>query len=216
MKVFRNLYLRGSNDQIIAMIEAVAGSLTNGWTRSHGAEARVRSSGQVWYCFVSPKKVGRPACELFITDKESDIWYVPNIVPVPTYQLSFDEYNSIIEEFCTEFVIPNARQFGVTFDLTEPLRQPEDWISCDAAQKLRNFSATANRLVGAGLSKDREKWLDFVLTVYRDGRQLDPEDLKRYLVEDEGWAEEVADRLASEFDFGTKMLTFAESNLQPT
>lgn len=94
--------------------------------------------------------------------------------------------------------------------MTDSQADLEQWLSPAAAEKLRSFSSCINKGTGASLPQDRERWNDFVLSVYQDRSNLDASILRRWLVEVEDWPPEVADQLAVEYHNGRELLAFAE------
>jgi hypothetical protein len=70
----------------------------------------------------------------------------------------------------------------------------------------------ANKHAGFLLTRDQERWLDFIVTTHRAGSRLDASTLRRWLIENEGWSPEIAGQLAGEYAFGGELLTFSESH----
>src|SRR5262245_54694585 len=107
MQVFRELFIRGEPDQLSSTAECIRRSLANDWAIDQDAEEHMRSMAasthrQV-HCFACTKRGHRPAATLFLVEKEPTTLYVANIVPHDKHELSYDEYNGILEEFVTRF-----------------------------------------------------------------------------------------------------------------
>src|SRR5260370_21647455 len=147
MKVFRDLFLRGSVDQIAATVDAIRPLLPadGEWQRDTAYEQRLRvlPAAKPHHCFACLQKGTRPAASVFITQKDAATFFVANIVPLTKHQLSSDEYNGILEEFFERFARPAAAKAGVAADLTDSQAELEHSLSPQAAQKLPTFSACA-------------------------------------------------------------------------
>jgi hypothetical protein len=213
MEIFRDLYIYGGREQIAAVMAEVERSLGNGWAKDSAAEARIRSvdpDGPAVYCFSCTREAGRPAATVFVAEKEPGLYHVSNVVPQQQHQLSYREYNAVLEEFGERLVRPLAERSGLRVELTATQADLSRWLSAGAADRLRRFTALANKGTGASHPSDRERWNDFVLAAHRDRSELDASTLRRWLVEVEGWPPEVADQLAVEYEYGRELLAFSE------
>jgi hypothetical protein len=136
-----------------------------------------------------------------------DGYYVPNIVPMVNGSLTFSEYNAVLRSFLVCVVEPIAEQFGFEVTMTKPSQDIDDWLSLDAATKLRRFSGAANKSTGASHPMDERRWFDFLIAVHRNGEDLGGDRLARWLHEIEGWDEETAHELAGDFENALSLLT---------
>ncbi len=209
MKVYRDLYLFGEPPQVSATIGAIERSLTDGWTRDKVAESRVKAGGAdgAAYCFACQETGTRKAAELFLREKVPGEWYVSNIVPLQNGQLSFDEYNSILEDFCDRYIKPFAQQHGVKVEITDSQASLELWMSSETAKKLRAFSACANKSSRTLHPVDRHRWLDFLVAAHSEKSQLSETNLYRWLTEVDGWAVDAASRLAGDYVDARELLS---------
>ena len=213
MKVFRDLFLRGDPELLLAAMAEVERHLADGWSRDAEAEGNLRAMalrGEPTYCFACERREHRPAAVVFVTQKEPGLFYVPNVIPRDQRELSHDKYNGILSEFCDRFVRPAADHTGIRVELTDTQADLGSWLSPVAAQKLRMFSVAANRSTGSSHPSDQDRWMDFVVATHRDGSRLDAHTLRRWLTEVENWPPEVAERLALEYEFGREVLAFSE------
>jgi hypothetical protein len=85
-------------------------------------------------------------------------------------------------------------------------------MSHDTAELLRRFSACANKGTGASHPLDRDRWNAFVVAAHHDGSRTDASDLRRWLIEVDGWAPEVADQLTVEYEYGRELLAYADGH----
>jgi len=212
MRIFRDLYIRGSREKIHALMEVVEQSLDEGWRRNRSLEEAFRQYN-VWkepvYCFSCIQQGARPSATVFLVEKQPNLFYASNVTPKVTHQLSYDEYNAILDEFCERYVRPTAAKAGLTVELTSTQAELEQWLSQAAAAKLRFFAAEASKGTGSSRTEDRRCWNEFLLAAHAEKSSLDAPTLRRWLTEVENWPPEVADRLASEYEFSRDLLDFA-------
>jgi len=138
------------------------------------------------------------------------VFYVSNIVPKERHQLAHVEYNSVLEDFYQRVFRHVAEQTGLRHSLTAADMGLDHWMSGKTEEKLRRFSASANKSTGSSHPSDLERWNDFVLSAHIERSNLDPSTLRRWLAESEDWPPEVAEQLAIEYEYGRELLTFAE------
>lgn len=213
MEVFRDLIIHGDAEILAKTMELVEHSLTGGWSRDREIEERLQGLGPrkaANCCFACTKEGQRPAANVFLAEKDPGTIYVPNIVPRAQQTLAYGQYNALLEEFYGRFVRHAADQTGAVAELTGNQAELGHWLSPPAAENLVGFSRGANRGTGSSHPSDRERWNDFVLAAHRERGSLDPSTLRRWLVEVEGWAPDVAEQLAIEYEYGRELLAFAE------
>jgi hypothetical protein len=211
MEIFRDMCVYGSEQQIAALMGEVERSLPRGWVRHVQAEQNINSlvghRGGPTYFFSCTEEVGRPAATVCLMDQGAGAFRVSNVVPRQLRQLTYSQYNRILEELHAQFA-PAAAKMGVRTQLTPAEVDLEHWMSGETADKLRRFSRTANKSTGSAHPGDQAKWMEFIVAAQRENISLSASTLRRWLIEVEGWSPEVADSLASEYDFGKNILTF--------
>lgn len=146
-----------------------------------------------------------PAAGLTLWENEEG-YSVPNIVPLEMSELSFTQYNSILDDFISRIAGPAAAGNGYALHTSRGAQTIDDWVSEDVADKLRRFSRLANKSTGASHPMDESRWFDFLIAFHRSGGSLHADQLARWLREVEGWREDMAHRLASDFEKGTGLL----------
>ncbi len=215
MDIFRELYVSATAEEMAELVGAIEQSLPAGWARDHAAEEWAQSGpfgrGPA-YCFACQPEGQRAAALVTLAQKDPDTFFVSNILPVARHQLARSEYNFILEEFCERLLRPAAERAGLKPILSSAAVGLEHWMSAATAEKLRSFSAAANKGIRTSRSGDREKWNDFVLSAHQERSSLSPSTLKRWLIEVEGWSPEVADQLAIEYQSGRELLSYAEGH----
>ena len=213
MEIFRELSIRGTPEQFHSAVEQIDRSSKNGWFHDRVQEKRLNAltlRTEPTFCFSCTQTQERPAATIFLTKNESGQFYASNVVPMDKHQLSNGEYNGILLEFVEQFA-GLFESLGLKLELTNSTATLDRWLTRDAAEKLRTFSATANRGTGSAHPRDRERWHAFVVAASQDANSLDAYTLRRWLTEIEGWSPEDADQLAGEYEFGRELLSFANS-----
>jgi hypothetical protein len=214
MHVFRELFIRGKPEQLVAVAEDICRSLNEGWTRDADAEAHMQSAavsgGRNVYCFACSKRPRRPAATVFLIeeDKDAPALHTANVVPHEKHELSRNEYNGIVEEFFRRFAEPAAERTGARAELTEPQADLERWLSPSTAKKLRAFCTVANKHTGSSHPMDRNFWYDFIVSAHEEGAEFSASTLARWLCEEGGWDEDLAEELAIEYEFARGLLAF--------
>jgi hypothetical protein len=146
-----------------------------------------------------------PAASLTLWETP-DGYNVPNIVPIAHGELTIAQYNAVLKDFIERIAAPIAGDIGFTIATTSPRQSLEDWLSPDAAKKLRSFSGLANKSTGTNHPADGERWFDFLVAVHRAGDKLSSGTLARWLHDVEGWDEESAHRLAGKYETALSLL----------
>src|SRR3954454_24543298 len=122
MEVFREMYLRGEPDQIVATMEMISQTLPAGWSRDRVLEERLRNRSlnedRNHYCFRTVHADLLPDADLYVIECDDREYKVSNIVPRSQPKLSFEQYNALLEEFCDRIARPCAEKAGVSIELT--------------------------------------------------------------------------------------------------
>ena len=184
---------------------AIEEKLTNGWHRDKEKEKEANHYRSKWYVFICDEIPNRPSAALFVAKREDGSFWISNIVPKSQGQLSKDEYNNILHEFCNSFIVPVAGSFGTPVKETPGLRTIDDLISADTANKLKQFSSCANKSTGSSHPCDKERWYEFIISCVKNRDDLTTDILEIWL-EEEGWTPEITANLAIEFEQETGLL----------
>jgi hypothetical protein len=197
-------------EQEAKYISWVAEHLTAGWSRDFAREEEVnRASTLKFYRFACQDAPARPAANLFLThaDRRTTSWlYVSNIVPQEVRQLTFDQYNHILNEFTTRFAKPSADSIGVRVELSSAEQSIKDWLSPESAKLLTAFSHLANKSTGSSHPMDRERWYNFLIALHRSGETPNVGLLQQWLIEEEHWPDDIAFDLVCEYEFARGLL----------
>jgi hypothetical protein len=211
MKVFRDLEISGSSTRFDEFLTRLEGLLANGWRRDRKVERSDEVSGIRCYAYSCEKNETRNPATLYLCARKTE-FYVSNIVPREVQRLSMDEYNAILVEFHDNFISPVAAEIGFIAKLTSDDQSIEDWISAESAGKLRSFSSLANKSTGSSHPNDEERWFDFIVSIVLNREKLDTSLLRRWLIEEGRWPEDIAINLALEFGQGVRLLQYYRSH----
>ena len=211
MKTFQDLYIHLNGYDMEALAELFTQQCNGFWKRAIEREKDAISLGEKAYCFEHSEGDGLRNAGLTLFEKTHDVWYVPNIVPIESGQLSYDEYNDLLNNF-TDFVVkPAITDLPVTIELTKDQVFLEDITGNEIAEKLSRFSALANKSTGSSHPLDKKRWFQFLLAVNNRNVNLDTDILIRTLIE-QGWSDESANQLAIEFEFAQNLLNYAKGD----
>jgi hypothetical protein len=209
MKVFRDLYIRLNGSKIEDLIEQFTARTGDHWNRALDREKDAGSMGEKAFSFEHTAGDGLERAGLSLFQKEGDTWYVPNIIPLDSSQLSRDQYNKILENFLDTIVSPSIAGLPVTAELSGDVVILKDVVGEDVAALLHKFSVLANKSTGSSHPCDRNRWFDFLIAVQRKRISLDTDLLINSLMED-GWSEDRAHDLAIEYEFAIGLLDYKE------
>jgi len=209
MKVFRDLYIRLNGSKIEDLIEQFTARTGDHWNRALDREKDAGSMGEKAFSFEHTAGDGLERAGLSLFQKEGDTWYVPNIIPLDSSQLSRDQYNKILENFLDTIVRPSIAGLPVTAELSGDVVILKDVVGEDVAALLHKFSVLANKSTGSSHPCDRNRWFDFLIAVQRKRISLDTDLLINSLMED-GWSEDRAHDLAIEYEFAIGLLDYKE------
>ena len=211
MKQHRELRLRFEQPRSEEFFRAVDAALPEGWRRDHGAERDVPTAGAAgreFYYYTCERRDGREPALVAVYRRDALNFYVSNVVPRESNQLSVSQYNQVLQDFHDEVLSRVQTDVPVVFWLDTDQLRLEDLLPADVMARLRAFSAAANRSTGSSHPLDRERWFEFIVGLHRDGaaEKLSVHDLERWLVEVEKWPPQAVSKLAVEFEFAVALL----------
>lgn len=215
MKIFQDLTIKGEFSALEHFVREIEVSLKENWSRNRAMEEQVKplDSSPTW-CFAFAGRGEEPAAFLWLAYREPDELYVPNIVPAGTERLSHDQYNRVVQEFYKAFVKEAARKTGVRADLGREKVELDELLSEKTAQALRRFSTLANKSTGSSHPRDRMRWEEFLISAHLEESRLAPDELKRWLVEEQQWPSDKASDLAVEYEEAMSLLKAYDGRIQ--
>jgi hypothetical protein len=215
VQIFQDLTIKGKSPELESFAREIETSLKDNWSRNRAMEEEVRplDRSPSW-CFAFAGSGEKPAAFLWLAYREPNELYVPNIVPAGTDRLSREQYNSIVQEFYEEFVKDAAHKTGVRAELGREKVELEDLLSKDTAQALRRFSGLANKSTGSSHPRDRTRWEEFLISAHREESTLAPDELERWLIEEQQWPSDKASDLAIEYEEAMSLLKAYDARIQ--
>lgn len=207
MKKFNNLCIRGTNNKLKEFKNTVFDFQNREWMFNY-----ITIQDRDYLAFIYNGEF-LPAATLYIMIEEYKTeWCVGNIVPINKGELTYDEYNELLDNFYHN-VLENIRIQGIEYVYdSDGNYNILDEISNDALSCLKAFSNAANKSTGSGHPSDRERWFKFICTTVNDDRIIDSNNLTRYLHEDLGWSQDIAFELGCEYEFGVGLLESYKKN----
>lgn len=209
MKVFRDLFIKLNKVSVEDLVEQFTARCGDNWHRALDREQHACSTGEMVFSFEHSAGDGLERAGLSLFQKDGDTWYVPNIVPLDSGQLSHDQYNKILENFLDTIVRPSITGLSVTAELSGDELFLKDVVGEDVVALLHKFSLLANKSTGSSHPYDRNRWFDFLIAVQRKHISLNTDLLIHSLME-EGWSEDRAHNLAIEYEFAVGLLDYKE------
>lgn len=205
MKTFKDVYIKVGEAGIVDYIKDVTAGLEQPWKRAYENEENSKYLGEVAFCFQREGDSALPAAGLSIFQKGGNTWYIPNVVPIESGQLSYEEYNEIITEFYNSCLVPTSKKRDIAVDISTGELDDEDIVGESSAKLLKAFSSCANKSTGSSHPLDRKRWFTFLVEASKSQDEIDTGDLKR-LLQQQGWSEELALDLVIEFEFGRELI----------
>ena len=205
MKVYQNLYVDLKDYDHSRFFDELAGRASPPWARDRTKEEDTHQLGEPTYIFTRQADTRVPGALVALAKATDGRWYVTNIVPEEFGSLSYDQYNRILMEFYEQVLQHLTDEHAVSLELTSGDLEIDDLLVPETARLLRLFSAAANKSSGGSHPLDQERWLRFLSAAHRDHATLTADLLRRFLTED-GWPEDAAIKLASEYEFALDLL----------
>lgn len=207
LEVFQDLVLQGPDVARAALRAALIARAIGPWRHAQDREqhlAKLAGEAEV-LAFERAGGDGVDAVGLVLWENEGG-YEVTNIVPLETGELGPRRYNQALQDFVEHIAREAAAEAGFSVHLTPARQGMTDWLPPDAADALKRFSGAANKATGSSHPMDRKRWLAFLIAVHGSGGILDADRLVRWLVEAEGWSDDIAHELAIQYEFGLALL----------
>ncbi len=207
MKAFQDLKIEGPSSQLQPFLDELVTTL-EGWKVWSGSEdwvmPKTPGSNTVPYVAINTRQGLPPATLFLLTNRDTTACFVGNIVP-DSGALSVEEYNRILQAFHADCVAAPAKARRLTVTLSPDEILLEDMLSRESMHLLRDFVANANKGVGSHTPFDYERWLAFIAANAKDKPPLNPELLRKWLIE-QGFSYDVAMDMYREFKFGIDLI----------
>ncbi|WP_407579566.1 hypothetical protein [Citrobacter koseri] len=209
MQTFKDVFIKLGDKSIIDFISNVTDNVTAYWSRAYENEENSKYLGEIAFSFKRSGDSILPDAGLSIFQKENNIWYIPNVVPLEKGQLNYDEYNKIITDFYNSCLKPVALELKIDVEITSDSITTEDIVGVEAGNLLKQFSSLANKSTGSSHPNDQERWFAFIVETCKKDKYVNASDLVRVLCE-QGWSEDSAHKLAIEYEFARDLIAYME------
>jgi len=203
MKVFQDLFVTIPDDRITEILELIFSNLPLGWTRDLEGEKKLHEDvDKEFYLFICDKQEEREKARIVFFQKENNTYYVSNIIPLgpDVNELTEDQYNKILNDFYQYCLQPHEASLSLNITMTKDNLTLNGLVSNESASKLLAFSQAANKSTGNSHPSDKARWYDFIKSIVSQGDNLTPDKLFKWLVEDENWRPDIADKLVIEYE----------------
>lgn len=206
VSVMRDLKVGGTTEQIASLIEHMTNGARAPWARSAEGEENIgRESFRV---FKRDADEALPAVGVAL-HLEPDGVEVVNIVPRDLNNLEPGVYNAVLQEFLESLLQPAADAQSLAVVTSTGSTSLAAEIGPEIARLLEVFSGAANQSTGSSHPLDFRRWAAFLIAAHRSGSKVDTWLLEKTLRE-QGWSEEHASDLVSEFEFARDLLSLAD------
>lgn len=211
MKTFRELSIKLRDGSVESFFRLIEDNLSGNWTQDNmeldPTLLALTDNIPKFSCYRYSESENLPEAYLYLTEKDANLLYVSNIVPVEMGQLSYDEYNAIIIDFFENVLKPIKEKIDVEIEITTPYISLDDILSLECSKLFKAFSRSANKSTGSSHPLDQKRWFSFIMCVDRNEEEIDSNLVQNLLIDD-GWPEEKAFELSLEFESAMSLLKF--------
>jgi hypothetical protein len=186
------------------------------WAPSEN-DALNRPPSDGYYYFHRDAVGDQPSCTLCIGREKEGHWVVQNIVPDEGQisKIPLDTYKAILREFESHIAEPAADAVEGMTAIELSQYRSEDYFSPDAVELLHRFCATSNQGDLGSHPSDQEKWIDFLLVAFHDGKEIHCDVFGNCLRTAKWWPNEGIGRLVHEYDFAMRLLKQSGRSSKP-
>jgi len=211
MKTFRKLSITLNGYEPEDLIKKLETQNAQYWSHNIEKDRYIEDLSATVYCFAYSENIDKPPAQLYLMEKQKGIFSVTNILPTEKYELSYDEYNSLLLSFHDELVVPAVQQTSIHIEITPPEIKLEDFIPKNVANSLQAFSSNSKKSIDIYYQPfNQQSWFEFLTTLHRSKAHLSTELLEKALLED-GWSDESAVKLGMEYEFARDLLKYYEA-----
>lgn len=196
MKIFRELYFKGTPSELNRFAEEIGNYATGDW-RFVTKDANGEYKKYLFFDYMG-KRVDNARVSIYLGDRiNSGEVNVGNIIPLIKNQLSIEEYNAVLMLFYNDIIIPYEKEnkYLTISQPTDDKFDPLTIMSEKSLKKLQAFCGGANKSTGSSHPCDKERWLSFILQTVEEDRILDSDTLCRFLQDEEYWGKKSDDSI---------------------
>jgi hypothetical protein len=177
------------------------------WTwQAHNAFGRSAENGSLYFHWDGGG--AEPPCTLGIQRKAPGHYVVQSIVPDEGafHTISHDQYVRILTEFEERIADPAAETVGGMVAIGTSTHTLEDYFSLEAIRLLKRFCDTSNIADHGTHPSDQERWMEFLLHVHRNEKDVHCDTFGKCLETKGWWPDDGIRRLVGEYDFAQRLL----------
>lgn len=218
MKTFKDLKIQSKDSQTLKdILSSVISGLPSNWKlRTDLVEdyAKNVSKGKDEIgCFESPI-IGKQQGFVWFVIWEKELSIV-NIVPTVSGELTFDEYNNILDVFYKDCVLNSLTGKSVDVKVSGGIYDIETLAGKNTFNALNKWEKLCNHSTGNSHPNDFERWADFVSIAFNEKSELTPDLLSRWLVEERNWKDDdLVSELMLDYEYGLALLKHYAENHQ--
>ncbi len=192
MKTYRELYFRGTKEQLAEFVDTIGKYAMGDWKSVKQSE---RWQDYLFFDYIGTH-VNKARVSIYIGDRMAKgELRVGNVVPMEKNELSIEEYNAVILQFYDDVIKP-FKESGTQLSISQPsddIFDPTSVISETALKKLNLFCSAANKSTGSSHPYDQERWFDFICQTVDDGKLIDYSTLASFLQDEAYWGKKPDD-----------------------
>lgn len=192
MKIYRELYFKGSEKQLSEFVDQIGKYAVGDWKLEKQLE---RWKDYLFFNYIGTY-VDKARVSIYIGNKiAKGELRVGNIVPIEKSELSVDEYNAVLLKFYDDVIKP-FKENDTELRISQPsddIFDPTSVISETALKKLKLFCSAANKSTGSSHLYDQERWFDFICQTVDDGKMFDYSTLASFLQDESYWGKKPDD-----------------------
>lgn len=217
MKTFKHLKIKSKDSQTLKdILSSVISGLPSNWKlRADLVDdyaKNVSKSKDEIGCFESPI-IGKQRGFVWFVIWEEELSIV-NIVPTVSGELTFDEYNNILDAFYKDCVSSPLTGKSVDVEISGGIYDIEALAGKNTFYALNKWEKLCNHSTGNSHPNDFERWADFVSIAFNEKSELTPDLLSRWLVEERNWKDDdLVSELMLDYEYGLALLErYAENH----
>lgn len=208
MKVFKKLEIKGENSDLISLLNKIKSKKYKNFNfivdKSDDYAKMIATSKDCTATFLTSEIENAIAYVWLVVTK--NLLYVSNITPNKSGQLTFHQYNSIIDKFYEEIIEKNIiPEFDVNFSKDEITIN--DLADKTTISKLKSWIDSSNHSTLNTHPLDFKKWCDFIFTSHNNQSTLTASQLEKYLIEDvKIYDEDLVSKIVLEYEYSLDLL----------
>jgi hypothetical protein len=217
MKTFKDLKIQSKDIQTLKdILNSVINGLPSNWKFRpdliNDYVKNVSKSKDEVGCFQSPLIDQQQGCVWFVIWEEQ--LSIDNIIPTLSDNLTFDEYNKILDIFYKDCVINSLSGKSIEVKISNGIYDIESLTGENTFKALDNWEKLCRLSTGNSHPNDYERWIYFVLMAFKEKSDLTPDLLARWLVEERNWKDDdLVSKLMLDYEYGLSLLKrYAENH----